>query len=218
MKILTLLIFASLVFVVSVEAQKTRRKTVRANIPQKQQPKVEVENWQEFDSKALKLKLSFPKKPELNEREMSEFEHDLTSTTIQVEINGVFYLLEVREYPKNTLPKRDDLGESYAAWMKKYILSRSKILDEKLIDFGRTKGVEFVYQDSPQEVNLHRVFVVGQKLYQLMVHFNIKKLDTYSQTIEKNREKIDKFFDSFHLHEEEIIDNTTVAKIFFNTN
>lgn len=217
MKILTLT-FCIIIFGVTIaEAQRIKKpkpKVVGSMSVQK--PKVEAENWQEFDLKKLKLKLSFPKIPTTSERKMNEYEFEITSTTAQIDINDIFYLLEVREYPKNTLPKRDDLGESYAAWMKKYILSGSKILDEKNIDFGKTKGVEFVYQDSPLEVNIHRVFVVGQKLFQLMVHLKIRKPDTYSQTIEKNREKIDKFVDSLQLYEEEIIDNTTVAKNFVN--
>ncbi len=202
MKILTLTFCLIIFGVMIAEAQRTKKpkpKVVSSMSVQK--PKVEVENWQEFDSKTLKLKLSFPKTPDSSERKMREYEFEINSTTVQTDINDIFYLLEVREYPKNTLPKRDDLGEHYAVWMKKYILRGSKILDENPIDFGKTKGVEFIYQDSPQEVNIHRVFVVGQKLFQLMVHLKIRKPDNYSQTIEKNREKIDKFFDSLQLYE-----------------
>lgn len=189
--------------------RKTNRKPVRTNIPQNPQPKIETENWQEFDSKDLKLKLSFPKTPKIDTRKQFEMQTvEVTSTTVQTDINGNFYLLEVREYPKKLIPKRNDLGESYGEWLKQYILSGSRILEEKNVEFGNAKGVEFTYQDTSTAVILHRVFVVENRLFQLMVHLKVARGETYKQAIEKNTEKINKYFDSLQLYDELVIDGS----------
>ncbi len=212
MKILSIIFSLCLILSCAavVEAQKTKRKTVRTNVVQK--PKVEIENWQEFDSKTLKLKILFPKTPTISEKKLAEDGIDLTSTSIQTDINDMFYLLEVSVFPKNTLPKRDDLGEVYATWIKTYVLSESKILSEKTINFGKTKGIEFIYQDTKTAVIIHRILIIGQKMFQMMIHLKITKPDTYQQTIDKNKERIDKFFDSLQLHEESVVDGTVARK------
>lgn len=212
MKVLAIIFTLSLILSCSAiaAAQKTKRKTIRTNVVQK--PKVEIENWQEFDSKTLKLKIFFPKTPKVSEQKLAEYGIDVTSTSIQTDINGMFYLLEVSEFPKNTLPKRDDLGGVYGEFIKTYVLSGSKILSEKPIDFGKNRGVEFIYQDTKTAVIIHRILVIGQKLFQMMIHLTITKSDTYQQTIDKNKERIDKFFDSLQLHEEEVIDGTVAVK------
>jgi len=178
--------------------RRTGRTLVKSIAP----PKIETENWQEFESNELSLKLIFPKEPTLSENSYVEFgRFQVKSSIIQSYINTDYYLVEVRQYPADALPERDDLGESYGGWLKKYVLSRATIISEKTVNFGKYKLVEFVYQQSPNEVLIHRALVVGQTLYQIMVQLEIKKPDTLEQTIEKNRGKIDKFFLSFELTE-----------------
>lgn len=193
---------------ITVSAQKRTKPAVRTagRTPVKSfsRPKIEVENWKEFKSDALNLRLMFPKEPTVSENKTPEYGRlDVKSTIIQSYINTDFYMVEVREYAEGTLPDRSDLGERYALWLKTYILSRVKILSEKTVEYGQYKQVEFVYQQMPNEVLIHRAFVVGQKLYQIIVQFEVKKPETLEQTIEKNRSKIDKFFLSFELTETE---------------
>jgi hypothetical protein len=180
------------------------KRGARTPVKMISQPKIEVESWQEFESTDLKLRLIFPKAPTISENNYVEFgRFDVKSSIIQSFINTDFYMVEVREYPKDALADRNDLGESYGGWLKDYILSRVKITSEKTVSFGQYKLVEFVYQQSPNEVTIHRAFVVGQKLYQIIVQFEVKKPETLEQTIEKNKPKIDKFFLSFELTENE---------------
>src|SRR5437868_4327342 len=116
----------------NIFGQKSKTKTAKRNvintvtvIAPKQ--KTETENWQENDFKDLKIKLSFPKTPTRDENKIVEGDGVLQvkSTVIQSYINGNYYMIEIREYPKNFLPKRSNLGESYANWFKTYMLARN---------------------------------------------------------------------------------------------
>lgn len=176
-------------------------------------PKIEQEDWQEYENAELKIKLFFPKTPTLStqnysERYSLEAGVEVKSTVIQSYINTDFYMLEIREYPKSFLPSRTDLGENYGAWLKRYILSRTTIIRQNNLELGRFKVVEFIYQQTPAEFTIHRAFVVGQKLYQLIVQFEIKNGETLEQTLEKNKAKTDKFLSFLELGEEELIEST----------
>jgi len=184
------------------KSKTTKRKVIRTVTVQVPKEKPEEENWQENDFKNLKIKLSFPKVPATTE--IKRFEGgvlEVKSSIIQTYLNGNYYMIEVREYPKSFLPKRSDLGESYANWLKTYLLPKIAIVSEKSIDYGQYKGVEFVYTQTNKEVIVHRVFVVGDKLYQLLVQVKTVDAETVKQALEKNKDKIQKFLDSFELYE-----------------
>jgi hypothetical protein len=194
----------------SVPAQKKSKPVVRGGkygrlTKSVTKPKVEVENWKEFESTDLKLKLIFPKEPTESVNNFNDVGVKVKSSVIQSFINTDYYMVEVREYPPNALPERDDLIESYGAWMKTFILRDVKVISDKTFDFGQFKVVEFVYQQTANDVLIHRSMVVGQKLYQIIIQFEIKKPDTLEQTIEKNKSKIDKFFLSFELTDEQFV-------------
>ena len=193
----------------SVAAQKKSKTPVkrpyRTIIKPVPKPKIEVENWKEFESADLKLKLIFPKEPTVSVNSYNEAGVKVKSSIIQSFINTDYYLVEVREYPPNELPDREDLIESYGSWMKTFILRDVNVISDKSFDFGQFKMVEFVYQQTANEVVIHRSMVVGQKLYQIIIQFEIKKPDTLEQTIEKNKSKTDKFFLSFELTDEQFI-------------
>jgi hypothetical protein len=194
----------------SVPAQKKSKTIVKGGnygriMKSVTKPKVEVENWKEFESTDLKLKLIFPKEPTESVNSFNEAGVKVKSSVIQSFINTDYYMVEVREYPPNALPERADLIQSYGAWMKTFILRDVKVISDKAFDFGQFKMVEFVYQQTANEVLIHRSMVVGQKLYQIIIQFEIKKPDTLEQTFEKNKSKIDKFFLSFELTDEQFI-------------
>jgi len=197
-------ILVCLTIISPVFAQKKGKTPVRNKgrtaVQSVSQPKIEVESWKEFESAGSKLKLIFPKEPTVSESQYVEFgRFEVKSVVFQSFINTDFYMVEVREYPKDVLPERNDLGESYGEWLKRFILFKVKIISEKTVNFGQYKLVEFVYQQTANEVLIHRALVVGQNLYQIIVQFEIKKPDTIEQTLEKNKSKIDKFFLSFEL-------------------
>ncbi len=191
------------------EAQKKPKTTVKrvtGRTAIRTAPKVEVENWKVFEFADLNLKLIFPKEPTLSVKindEAGEFR--VKSSVIQSYINTDYYMVEVREYPEGIIPDGTNMGESYGGWLKTFILSRTKIKSERTFDFNRYRMVEFVYQQIDNEVLIHRAMVVGNKLYQIILQFEIKKPDTFEQTIEKNKGKIDKFFLSFELTEDRFI-------------
>ncbi|HEY0457945.1 MAG TPA: hypothetical protein VGC97_02265 [Pyrinomonadaceae bacterium] len=169
-------------------------------------PKVEVENWKEFEFKDLNLKLIFPKEPTVTVSNYSETSRvKVISSVIQSIINTDYYMVEVREYPAGVLPNRTDLGESYGAWLRNYVLSGVNVVGENTFNFGAYKMVEFVYQQTPNDVLIHRTMVVGTKLYQIIIQFEVRNAETFEQVIAKNKSKIDKFFLSLELTEEQFI-------------
>jgi len=190
---------------VAQKKTKTPVKRVTGRTISRSVPVVEVENWKEFDSKELNLKLIFPKEPTISIVNKEELGVEVKSTIIQSYINTDYYLVEVREYPEGIIPDGTDLGESYGDWLKTFILSRIKIKSERAFDYGQYRMVEFVYQQIDGEVLIHRALVVGNKLYQIILQFEIKNPDTLDQTIEKNKGRIDKFFLSFELNDEQFI-------------
>lgn len=173
-------------------------------------PKIEAEVWKEFDAEDLKIKVSFPKEPTVSAGIMAQFDPDvLKSSIIQSYINGNFYMVEVREYPKDFLPRRNDLGANYGIWLKEYIFTNNKMLSEKIFDLGSIKAVEFIYQETDRDVLIHRAFVFEDKLIQMIMQMELKKTETLQQLIEKNKEKIGNFFDSFEISEQLIPDSIT---------
>jgi hypothetical protein len=185
---------------------KTTVKRVTGRTAIRTAPKVEVENWKVFESADLNLKLIFPKEPTLSVRNLVEAgEFKVKSSVVQSYINTDYYMVEVREYPEGIIPDGTNLGENYGAWLKTFILSRTNIKSERTFEFNQYKMVEFVYQQIDNEVLIHRAMVVGNKLYQIILQFEIKKPETIEQTIEKNKGKIDKFFLSFELTDDRFI-------------
>lgn len=160
-------------------------------------PKIETESWNEFDSKELNLKALFPKKPSLTKNAFEEDTVNVKLTVVQTHINQILYIVEVREYAKNFLPNRIDLGEYYGEWLRDIILDENKVLNQRTFDFIGYKVIEFVYQQTENDVLIHRAIVVGQNLYQQILQLEINKPDNWEQAIKKNKEKIEKFFDSF---------------------
>jgi hypothetical protein len=168
--------------------------------------KVEVENWKEYEFKDLTLKLVLPKEPTVSVSNNTEGRQvKVKASVIQSYINTDYYMVNVREYPPGIIPDRTDMGASYGFWLKTYVLSRVSIISEKSFDYNRYKMIEFVYQQMENELIVHRVMVVGDKLYQFIVQFEVKKPDTIEQTIQKNKSKLDKFFLSFELTDEEFV-------------
>ena len=209
------LLFLFIIFLLGsseITAQKKSRPTgrkIRSIVKPAPKPKIETEDWKEFDAKDLAIKVVFPKTPTVTKSEYAEFEEvDVKSSTLQSYVNGVFYMVEAREYPKNFLPDRYDLGADYGSWLKQYILFRNKILSEKTFSFELYKIVEFTYQQMSNDVVIHRAVVIGDNLYQLIVQIEIKKPDNLEQTIEKNKEKIGRFFDSFVITNISELDST----------
>jgi hypothetical protein len=171
-------------------------------------PPFESEKWEEFAGDDLALRLAFPKTPTVTVNNYQEAGAAVKSSIVQSYINQVYYMVEVREYPENFLPERNDLGTEYGQWLKRFILSGNTIVAEKTVDFGQFKLVEFIYQQSGSEVVIHRALVAGRKLYQVIVQLEIKKNETIDETIAKNREKIDRFFLSFEITDGEVSDTT----------
>lgn len=201
-----------LLSVITAAAQakpKTKKKpvTVVTAVPK---PKIEDEVWKEFGSVDSQLKISFPKVPEVNVK--GEFEYigadklPCEVTTIQSYINENFYLVNIRRYPQGFLANRDDLAQNFGAWLKTFILRGVQVKSENMRSYGHYKMVEFVYQQTSGEVVLHRAVVIGDRLFQLMLQLNVPKPLTPEQAIEKNQERINKFFDSFQVAEETIDD------------
>lgn len=192
-----------------VPAQKSKRKTaVRRPVLGKFKPyvkKVEVEDWKEFESKELNLKMVLPKPPTVSVNTNTFEGNGVKSSVIQSYINTDYYMVEVREYPAGIIPNRTDMGENYGQWLKRFILSRVTVISEKSFDYNQFKMVEFVYQQIEGEVLIHRAMVVGDRLYQFIVQFEVKKPDTVEQTIQKNKAKFDKFFLSFEITGDEFI-------------
>lgn len=194
---------------IEVSAQKKpkpsgKRPTVRTFKPVVK--KIEVEDWKAFESIDLNLKLIFPKAPIVAVSDVVEGGTvKVKSSVIQSYINSDFYLVNVREYPPGIIPDRTDLGESFGLWLKTFILFDVNVISEKNFDFGRYKTVEFVYQQSETDVLVHRSLVVGNRLYQIIVQFDVKTPDTVEQTIQKNKAKLDKFFLSFEITGDEFI-------------
>jgi hypothetical protein len=159
---------------------------------------IKPENWTVFSSISAKFKISFPKPPEESSKMGSDFGITYSAYNAQSYINGNYYLVNMYEYPRDFLPKKSDLGETYSAWLAKNILKVDSIIAVKKIGYGGYSGYEFTYKQADDVVIL-RTVVVGQNLYQLVLNLEPKEKETYDKTIERNREKIDKFFDSFTL-------------------
>ena len=210
MKKISILIFAFTLACCSIDvfAQKSRTapaKKYRTIIKLPPKPKVEVENWKIFESKELKLKMSFPKEPTISVADEVPYESEaLKSSIAQTYINGNFYMVEVREYPENLLPDKLDLSKNYGEWMKIFILPKTKIISEKTFDYEFYRIVEFTYQQTETDVLVHRALVVGKNLYQIIVQLEIKKPTGIEETRAKNEEKIKKFFDSFEITEKSL--------------
>ncbi len=181
-----------------------KRPTVRSYKPVVK--KVEVEDWKEFESTDLNLKLIFPKVPTVAVSDVTEGGRiKVKSSVIQSYINSDFYLVNVREYPPGIIPDRTDLGEGFGLWLKTFVLFDVKVISQKTFDVGRYKTVEFVYQQSETDVLVHRSLIVGNRLYQVIVQYEVKKPETVEQTIQRNKAKLDKFFLSFEITGDEFI-------------
>ena len=208
MKKISYLIFILLVLTGAIGCLGQKKSKVKTRMVGRTQtvfkPKIEVEDWKEFESEELKLKVLFPKPPTISKNEFVEGGvRQVKSTTVQSFVNSDFYMIEVREYPAGTIPEINNAGENYGAWLRRFVLARVDVKKEKIVNFGKYKMVEFVYQQSPGEVTIHYALVVGQKLYQMIVQLEVKKPDTLEQTIEKYESKIDKFFLSFEITEDQ---------------
>lgn len=210
-KIFTLIILFPLISLITVNGQrkatKTPKRKLRVIVKPIPEPKIETENWKQFESAALKFRVNLPKEPTITETEIDEVLTKAKSTTHHSYINQIYYMLEVREYPEGFLLDRNDLSLNYGEWMKTYVLDGIKVHSERVFDFGDHLAVEFVYQQTKNDLLIHRSFVVGQKLFQQIIQLEIKKSDNLEQTIEKNKEKINKFLDSFTLIEEQTDDS-----------
>lgn len=160
---------------------------------------VEIENWQEFSFEENDLKISFPKKPEANRLETIEFNTPVIIYTYQSAINDSYYLINISQYPKGFLPKRSDLSENFGSWLKEFVLDQQSILGERYFDWDGYSGAEFSYRQGLDEIIIHRILVIDQKLYQLMIHLKAKKGESLTETINRNKTQIEKFFDSFTL-------------------
>lgn len=203
-----LCVLIAALFVNSAAGQKrvsgTNKKTV---LPKKWKtllkplpPKiVEIENWQEFSFEENDLKVSFPKKPESSRIETIELNTPVIIYTYQSAINDSYYLINISQYPKGFLPRRSDLSESFGGWLKEFVLDQQSILGERYIDWDGYSGAEFSYRQGLDEIIIHRIFVIDQKLYQLMIHFKAKKGENLTETVNRNKTQIDKFFNSFTL-------------------
>jgi hypothetical protein len=164
-------------------------------------PKVIVEeNWQEFSAAGNKFKVSFPKFPEESQKQRLEYGTSVNIFFYQTYVNGNFYLVNVFEYPKDFLPNRSDMDENYAAWMAQNIIKVDNVLGVKKIGYDRFTGYEFLYRQGPDLV-LHRAIVVGMRLYQLVIYMEADDKEVNDKVLERNKEKIDKFFGSFKLLE-----------------
>ncbi len=188
----------------SADSAKRKLRIITKPLPK---PKVETENWKEFVSPVLKFRINLPKEPTITEIEIEEDSVKAKSTIHQTYINQIYYLVEVREYPNVFLPDRNDLSLNYGIWMKDYVLDGIKVHNERVFDFGGNLAVEFIYQQTNNDLLIHRAYVVGQKLIQQIIQLEIKKPDNLEQTIEKNKTKINKFLDSFSLIETQTNDS-----------
>lgn len=190
---------------ICVDAQKKKSsKLVRkkAAIAQSVSIPVETENWKQFVSEELGIACDFPKQPFKETIFRDEFGIQVKSSSVQIYINKNYYLIEVREYPKLFLPKASDLAEGYGEWLKTYILRNVKIRSERTFVFQKYSAVEFIYQQNPRELIIHRSIVVNQKLFQILFQLEFKKGEKVEQVLENNKERITKFFDSFKFTEE----------------
>lgn len=185
------------------------KRKLRLIVKPTPKPKVEAEIWKEFQSKEISIKASFPKTPTVTKNAYNDGLVDVKSTVIQAYLNQNFYMVEVREYPPNFLPKDENWTETFGEWFRNYILEGNKVYQEGIFDFGNHKVAEFVYQQTEKDILAHRALVIGQKLYQQIIQLEIKNSDSLQQTIEKNKEKIDKFFGSLVISEEIVTDKTT---------
>ena len=211
-KFLMLTILILLIGITNAVAQKRANKSPKRKlrlitkpIPE---PKIETEDWNQFQSVELKFKMVFPKEPTKTVNEIDDGLTKAKSTVYQSYINQIYYMVEVRKYPKNFLPDRDDWSLTYGEWMKEYVLEGVNVHNERVFDFGGNLAVEFVYQQTKNDLLIHRACVVGQNLYQQIIQLEIKKNDNLEQTIEKNKEKINRFLDSFHIIENQINDSS----------
>lgn len=215
MKKFTILILLAVLPLVSANAfgQKkskaaTRQKN-RSLVKPMPKAKVEIENWQTFDGQDLKLKISFPKEPSVSVSDKVAGEEEVEkSSIVQSYVNGNFYMIEIREYRDNLLPDKVNLSESYGSWMKTFILPKNKIISEKTFNYRIYKVIEFTYQQTNDDILIHRAVVVGKNLYQIIIQLEIKQPESIEQTLSKNEEKIKKFFGSFEITEESLNDSS----------
>lgn len=210
-KIFIILLLFPVISVLTVNGQRksanSAKRKLRIITKPLPKPKVETENWKEFVSPVLKFRINLPKEPTITEIEIEEDSVKAKSTIHQTYINQIYYLVEVREYPNVFLPDRNDLSLNYGIWMKDYVLDGIKVHNERVFDFGGNLAVEFIYQQTNNDLLIHRAYVVGQKLIQQIIQLEIKKPDNLEQTIEKNKTKINKFLDSFSLIETQTNDS-----------
>lgn len=210
-KIFIILLLFPVISVLTVNGQRksanSAKRKLRIITKPLPKPKVETENWKEFVSPVLKFRINLPKEPTITEIEIEEDSVKAKSTIHQTYINQIYYLVEVREYPNGFLPDRNDLSLNYGIWMKDYVLDGIKVHNERVFDFGGNLAVEFIYQQTNNDLLIHRAYVVGQKLIQQIIQLEIKKPDNLEQTIEKNKTKINKFLDSFSLIETQTNDS-----------
>lgn len=201
-----LVLLIAIVFSNSAAGQKKNPKSSRRNgLPKNWRillkplpPKViELENWQEFSFEENSFKISFPKKPETNRLETEELNTPVTVYTYQAAINNSYFLVNISQYPKNFLPRRKDLGEDFGSWLKEFILDEQSILGERYIDWDSYLGAEFVYRQGIDEIIIHRIYVIDEKLCQLMVHLKANKSEKLPETVNRNKKQVDIFFDSF---------------------
>lgn len=204
--IASIALFSTNSFAQRKSAPSKTNKKLRLIIKPLPKTKIEIEDWKEHENRELKLTLQFPKSPTVTTNKYFDGEADVESTVLNAYVNRVYYSLEVRKYPDGFLPDRIDLGAAYGGWLRDYVLFDVKVINERVFDFGGYKTVEFVYQQTENDLLIHRALVVGQNLYQLILQLEIKDKNGFEETLLKNREKIDKFFNSFALTEEKITD------------
>jgi hypothetical protein len=118
-------------------------------------------------------------------------------------------MIEVREYREDVLPDKLDLAANYADWMKTFVLPDNKIISEKTYNYEFYKIVEFVYQQTQNDVLIHRSLVVGKNLYQMIIQLEIKKSENLERALSNNNEQVKRFFDSFEITENNL-NNSTV--------
>ena len=208
-KISLLVLLVTAIFSIPAAGQKkVSRNNKKAVLPKNLKllvkplpPKIiEIENWQEFSFEENDFKINFPKTPETNRLETKELDTPVTLYTYQAAINDSYFLVNISQYPKDFLPRRNDLGEHFGSWLKEFILDEQSILGERYLDWDGYSGAEFVYRQGTDEIIIHRIYVIDQKLCQLMIHLKANKGETLPETVNRNKTQIDKFFDSFTIN------------------
>jgi hypothetical protein len=148
-------------------------------------------DWQEFKSYEGGFSVETPGVLRMQAVTMETLMGPIDHTVYTCEEDRVVYMVQYAEYPDSILGGKEphELLNTALEGAKETV--EGEIMKEKAVALGRYRGVEVVIRQTDKGIEHHmRVYVVGNRLYQLAVRIPLRR---------EFEPLPERFFNSFHL-------------------